>query len=353
VARERDQIRIALIGLGDIGVNAHLPAILAEPRVELVAIADADAVRVHRCAAALDATTSATTDVTAVLTGREVDAVVLATPPWVTTTLARSALRAGKSVLAEKPIALSLADAAPLLELDEASRARLQIGFTYRHHPALERLRDLVSTGSLGAPMLFRIAAYDEAADPSNPEHDARIRATLAHGMPIVHEGAHFCDWLNLVLQTDPTDVQGLAIQTDPTLPAPNLNVAFARYPDGTVAVLETGWLLPALPPCHFTVSGPRGGLTIDFETMALTGTIDGRLEHLDPHEDRTHLCFRLQLARFVEAARSGRAMTPGLAEAMASLEYTERIVCGMQTASSIGSPVAAPTATVDAPRCP
>jgi predicted dehydrogenase len=88
-------LRIALVGLGDIGVRAHLPALAREPRAALVAVADIEEERLD--AAPKDV--RRTTDVASVLTDPGVDAVVIATPPAATAGLVRTALDGGKWVL--------------------------------------------------------------------------------------------------------------------------------------------------------------------------------------------------------------------------------------------------------------
>ena len=86
------RIAVALIGLGEIGLGAHLPALSREPRVALAALADVDEHRVER-AAALAPGARATTAVEAVLADPAIDAVVIATPPWATAQLARGRSR--------------------------------------------------------------------------------------------------------------------------------------------------------------------------------------------------------------------------------------------------------------------
>ena len=157
-------LRIALVGLGDIAVRAHLPALAREPRAALVAVADLEE---ERLAAAPEGVRR-TTDVVSVLTDPDVDAVVVATPPAATAGVVRDALDAGKWVLAEKPLGLSVAETANMRATPGAAE-RLQIGLTYRHHPAIDRLRELIANGALGRPLLIQAALCDE---PASPEQD-------------------------------------------------------------------------------------------------------------------------------------------------------------------------------------
>lgn len=328
-------LRVGLVGLGDIAVRAHLPALAAEPRVRLVAAADLEESRL----AAAPAGVRATTDVSSVLADPEVDAVVIATPPAATAGLVRDALDAGKWVLAEKPLGLSVAETAEVREAAGAAE-RLQIGLTYRHHPAVDRLRELIAAGALGRPLLIQAAICDE---PANPEEDPRAYARRLRSLeripPVVSDGVHACDRINYVLGETPVDVAGWSLRTDPAYATANVNGGVLTYADGSVARLEVVWLTPVLPPGQFVVTGPKGLATLDPPTFRLTVELaDGTTETLEPPGAKTDVCFALQLERFVEAWRAGRPPVPGLEEAIASLELAERIA----HAAGVGRPVPA-----------
>lgn len=85
-----------------------------------------------------------------VLRDREVDAVVVATPASSHAGLAAEALRAGKDVLVEKPMALSIAEAREVCELAAKHDRVLGVGHVLEYHPAIARLRELVASGELG-----------------------------------------------------------------------------------------------------------------------------------------------------------------------------------------------------------
>jgi predicted dehydrogenase len=80
----------------------------------------------------------------------DVDAVVIATPIETHFALAREALRAGKHVLVEKPLALSVADAASLIGIARVMDRTLMSGHTFLYNPAVVELRRLVQSGELG-----------------------------------------------------------------------------------------------------------------------------------------------------------------------------------------------------------
>lgn len=312
-----DALPVALVGLGEIGRSAHLPALLRHPVANPVLIVDPSP---ERRALAGDIPTAP--DVDAVLADESIRAVVLATPPWVTTGLAAQLLGAGRYVLAEKPIAISSAAAKPLLDADAS---RLQVGLTYRHDPALATLRSWLRAGRLGEPLLVRAHIYDEAR--SSAAHYARIAETLQHGSPAVHEGAHVFDWLRFLLGGPVAVADAWAVRTDPALAAPNLTGARLSYPGGTTALVEFGWLTDRLPRCELTVLGPRGLAVLDGFTFGLRlETADG-VETPQFQGDRTAHSFDRQLDRFVALVRGEiREPEPNLDDALAALQIGEQI---------------------------
>jgi myo-inositol 2-dehydrogenase/D-chiro-inositol 1-dehydrogenase len=316
-------LRIGLIGLGDIATRAHLPAIEREPGVSLVAVADVDEERLADAPRGVPATT----DASAVLADPDVDAVVVATPPSATAAVVRAALDAGKWVLAEKPLGLSVSETGAVREAVGAAE-RLQIGLTYRHHPAVDRLRELIASGALGRPLLLQAAICDEPADPGgDPLGYARRLRSLERIPPVVSDGIHACDRFNYLLGEAPVEVTGWSLRTDPAYATANVNGGVLTYADGTVARLEVVWLTPVLPRSQFVVTGPKGLATLDPPTFRLTVELaDGTTEELEPPGDKTEVCFSLQLERFVDAWRAGRPPVPGLDEAVASLELAERV---------------------------
>lgn len=313
-------MRVALVGLGDIGLGAHLPALLRHPAVEVAALVDPVPERV-------DAALSLAPDVPAGgdLDLADIPAVVLATPPWVTPGLAVRHLCAGRYVLAEKPVATNTAAAISAYEvLTPAEQARLQIGLTYRHDPALRRLREWIVAGRLGGPLLVRAHIYDEPLT-SDAGHTARITATLAHGTPVIHEGAHVFDWLSYLLEGQPEVDDAWAVLVG-DLPAPNLTGARLSYPAGHVALVEFGWLTAALPRCELSFLGPAGLAVLDGSTFRLTLTTDAGIEVFDAPGDRTARCFDLQVGRFVDLVEGRSDAEPSLADGIAALATAEQV---------------------------
>lgn len=318
---------MALLGLGAIGSTAHLPALLRSDRLRLVAVADPSAER--RATAGTELARAGRDDV-AILDDLEavlaagVDGVVLATPPWVTPDLAVRAAQAGIAVLAEKPVAPSIEDAGRYRVLDAEQRARIQVGLTYRHDPALDELRTLIKNGALGRPLLVRAAIYDELAD-GDPAHDHLITETLKHGSPVIHEGAHVFDWLSSLLGGAGEIEDAWAATTRPGLAAPNLIGGRLAYPGATVLV-EFGWYTPAQPRCELIFVGDGGMATLDGGSFELTVELAGGLPQRHAFQpDRGTRCFDRQVDRFADLLAGGSA-EPSLDDGIAALITSQRL---------------------------
>jgi predicted dehydrogenase len=321
------RVRVALVGLGDIGLGAHLPALLRHDAVEVALLVDEVPDRIAR-ALKLSPTVATGPDLDAVLAASNLDGVVLATPPWATPELAIRCLRAGLFVLAEKPVATSLAAAAAYEVLTDAERARLQVGLTYRHDPAIQTLAGWLRDGRLGSPVLVRAHIYDEVTRPGDAEHLARITATLAHGMPVVHEGAHVFDWLSHLLGGQPERIDDAwSLRTAGDLPNPNVTGARLTYPGGSTAVVEFGWLTAAQPRCELSVLGADGLAVLDGTTFALRlETADG-VEVVEHPGERLPRSFDLQVDRFAALIEGRRTHgVPSLADGIAALTTAERV---------------------------
>ena len=311
-------IQVALVGLGDIGLGAHLPALRRHPDVDVAAVVDPVAERAL-------ATGLESVDLADVLAS-DLPAVVLATPPWVTPDLAVRCLQAGKYVLAEKPVATSVAAAAAYDVLTGAERARLQIGLTYRHDPAIQQFGRWLREGRLGGPLLVRAHIYDEVGS-GDAEHEARIVGALGHGPPVVHEGAHVFDWLRFLLGSGPSSIDDAwVVRTDESLPAPNLTGARLSYPGGHVALVEYGWLTAALPRCEVSVLGADGLAVLDGDSFRLTLTTRAGTEVAEYDGERVPRCFDLQVRRFVDLVRGRGPAEPSLADGLAALITAESV---------------------------
>lgn len=141
-------MRVAVAGIGYWGINL-VRTFAQEPRAELTWICDSRPEALAR-AGALAPRARPSESFDDVLGAADVDAVVIATPAVTHADMACRALAAGKHVLVEKPLALSVEDAERVADAARAADRVLMVGHLMMYHPAVEHLRELVCSGELG-----------------------------------------------------------------------------------------------------------------------------------------------------------------------------------------------------------
>jgi predicted dehydrogenase len=125
------------------------------------------------------------------------DAVLICTPPHTHDEIARHALRAGRHVLCEKPLATTVAAAWGMVADAERAGRMLKCGFNYRFHPAIAQARTLVLEGTLGR--LTELRSRHGTGGRPEFEHEWRTRAGESGGGILMDQGVHVLDlfrWL-------------------------------------------------------------------------------------------------------------------------------------------------------------
>ena len=168
-----EPLKVGLIGAGGIS-RAHLPGYQLKPDdVRLTAVCDIreDAARQFAAEAELDAVF---TDVHDMLEQSDIDAVDICTIHDTHADLAIAAARAGKHVLLEKPMAISLDQCHAILEATDEAGVTFMVAHQLRHVPSYVALRRRINAGELGQIWsarcdTFLTAALDDGAQPIAP----------------------------------------------------------------------------------------------------------------------------------------------------------------------------------------
>jgi predicted dehydrogenase len=135
------------------------------PEARLVAIADASAERARLVAEELELE-NWYSSLEAMLERKDLDAVLIATPDKFHAKAVETAVRAGKDVLCEKPLALNLGDACAALDAVAKAGQRLQVGFMRRYDPAYVAAMKRIEAGEIGVPVIFKSVGRDKDAAP-------------------------------------------------------------------------------------------------------------------------------------------------------------------------------------------
>ena len=145
-------VPIALVGAGEIGA-VHAQAYVKAPGIRLKTICDVHAEAVGRLADQVGA--AAVSSFEAVLNDPEIEGIDLCVPNHCHRDLTVRALKAGKHVLCEKPIALNLADADAMLAAADQSGRFLMIGHVLRFWPEYLVAKQAMEDGRIGQPLVM------------------------------------------------------------------------------------------------------------------------------------------------------------------------------------------------------
>ncbi|MEM1099123.1 MAG: Gfo/Idh/MocA family oxidoreductase [Planctomycetota bacterium] len=148
-------VRFGVFGSGAIAQRRHLPEIHQHPHAQVVAIADPNRARVKEVAEHYGATPFANHQHLLADESLKLDAVVVATPNDDHAPQSIDALKAGKHVLVEKPMAGSLAEARKMIKAAKAARKYLMIGMNQRLMPPHAKAKQVLDRGDLGRLLTF------------------------------------------------------------------------------------------------------------------------------------------------------------------------------------------------------
>jgi predicted dehydrogenase len=171
------KLGVGVLGVGEMGKRHAENLRRLVPEARLVAIADAAAERARLVAEELEIE-NWYSSLEAMLERKDLDAVLIATPDKFHAKAVETAVRAGKDVLCEKPLALNLADARAALDAVAKAGRRLQVGFMRRYDPAYAAAMKRIEAGEIGVPVIFKSVGRDKEWAPI-AAYQSRINGML------------------------------------------------------------------------------------------------------------------------------------------------------------------------------
>jgi inositol 2-dehydrogenase len=159
------KLGVGVVGVGEMGKRHAENLRRLVPEARLVAVADAAPARAHEVAAELEIE-HAFSSFEEMVQRKDIDCVLIATPDKFHAQAVCTAAAAGKEILCEKPLAITLNDAHLALEAVAKAGVRLQIGFMRRYDPAYAAAMKKVEAGEIGEPVIFKSVGRDKDAPP-------------------------------------------------------------------------------------------------------------------------------------------------------------------------------------------
>ena len=262
-------IRIGIVGCGRISQH-HFDAIAKVEGLSVTAVCDIDEGRARAAGRAQGVPWF--TSIDRMLSGAEMDAVAVCTPSGLHPEHGIAAAQAGKHVISEKPMALSLESADKLVQACDAAKVQLFVVKQNRLNPPIRLLKRAVERGRFG-----RIFVANVTVRWQRPQeyYDAEPwRGTWAYdGGAIMNQASHYVDLLQWIVGPVASVMAKTATQAR-TIEAEDSGVAVLRFVSGALGVIEVNVLTY---PRNF-----EGSLTIMGETgtVKIGGTAVNRVEH-------------------------------------------------------------------------
>ena len=324
----RRKIRLCVVGCGNAAL-CHAQAVRQLPNAQVVAAVDRDIDRAVRFAGQFNVGVTAR-DMKSVLNMVEVDAVVVALPSHIRSQVVIPALLAGKHVLVEKPMALTVEEADRMIAAAKASGRLLISAQVMRFSDVSRCLRSLIRRGRLG--QILQIIHYNVRLI-ENPNHPWWNSPKLRKGFLIHHHGSHEIDLFTWLMDARITSVY--AVSSHPP----------SHTYDDTVSILmETDTGIPLSYNESFTSRYHRHAEMIVIGTKATARVADifgiQRLEinekavlrDAETMEQGWPKLFLSQMKSFLASVRQGKAKEAGAESVRHSIEVMEAAIRSSKT---------------------
>ena len=222
-------VQLGVIGLGR-AFTLMLPTFVSDTRVRLVAAADprpeARALFEREFGRAYE-------NVEALCGDPEVEAVYIASPHQMHASHVRHAAEAGKHVLVEKPMAISLADCQAMIAATASAGVQLIVGHSHSFDAPIRRLREIVDSGAVGKVRMINALNYTDFL--YRPRRSEEL-VTAEGGGVIFSQGAHQIDNVRMVGGGKVKTVTARTGAWDPARPTEGAYSALLEFEDGAFA---------------------------------------------------------------------------------------------------------------------
>jgi predicted dehydrogenase len=304
-------VRVALIGSGWIQ-DFHARGVLAYPGAELAVVAN------HReggarALAERHGIPEVTTDWRSLRGRDDLDAVVVATPNALHAEQSVAFLEAGKHVLVEKPMAVTVAECDAMIEAAARGDASLMVAHCWRFRDEVIAMRDQIAAGDFGEVVKTRGYGVHEAWGPKG----WFIDRGLAGGGALVDMGVHAIDTARFVLG-DPLP-QRVCAAVGTRYGAYDVDddaIVLVCWSNRTNSVIESGWWHP-----H------KGGMEADTEVYGTKGyaRIFPREEPTEDYDHGSQPMYTEQMREFLGSIEDGRHPRPSGEDGRVVMQVVER----------------------------
>ncbi len=265
-----------VVGIGDITTRRVIPGLRAEPRSHVYGVVTRDPAKGQGLAEHV------WDNLDAALADPKIDAVYVGTPVALHAPQSIAALRAGKHVLCEKPVAMNYAEASEMVRVAREAGKVLGVAYYRRMYPKVQRARRLIEQGAIGKPVLAE-ANHHSQSPAQGSFRSWLLDPTLAGGGPLYDVASHRIDVFNYLFGK-PARATGMFSNTVFDWPIEDNATVLIDYENGVRGIVDVRWHSKVVRD-QFRIIGTEGELNLD----PLSGpelVHPGGREHLPPHRN-------------------------------------------------------------------
>jgi len=326
-------LKVGLLGAGRIG-QVHAAAIDGNPGSVLTAVSDVNRAAAETLAGKYDAGATGSEEI---ISDNNIDAVLIATSTDTHSDLIEAATAAGKAVLCEKPVDLSLERAQACLKAASATGKPVMIGFNRRFDPNFSAAKSSFEAGDIGKGELLSITSFDPAPPPVAY---VKVSGGLFRDMMI-----HDFDMANFIMGALPSTISAVGTTiVDPEIgTAGDVDTAVVTmtYADGRLAVIRNSRRAVYGYDQRLELLGSDGLLQVEnvLENAVIKSTAAGVSVAKPTYFflERYMPAYRAEWAAFVDAVTSGTAVPVSLEDGVSALAMAEAATRSLKTGAPVG----------------
>jgi len=254
-------VSIALIGCGAVAERMHLPEYAQSQDAQIVACVDVVEEKAQHLAE-LAGGAEVYTDYHDALALEDVQAADICLPNYLHAPVAIAAAEAGKHILCEKPMTLSMADARAMLDAAEKAGVTLMIRQSTRFAPPYGKVKQVVDSGVLGKLNTLRGVHCHAGPEFWTPNYQWFLTKAQGGGAAL-DMGIHICDFILWLVGKEVVEVTGFVGTLEKDIEVDDNLIALMRFDDGTFAFFQASWTVKPMGDSSLTIHGERGVLRL------------------------------------------------------------------------------------------
>jgi predicted dehydrogenase len=311
--------KVAIIGAGEIGTRAHIPAYLRNEKVDLVALVDADEKKLKKTAKKFKIK-ACFSSIDELLQNQDIDAISVCTPPTTHAQIVLKALANDVNVLCEKPMATNTDDGKKMLEAAQKKEKVLMVGFNLRFQPNYELTARQIKNGCVGHTHFveFNLQSPNPLLGWSKSPWFFNEQSG---GGVLLDKGPHVFDMINYVFDDFPCAVSAVS-STFFESSVEDSCVCVLDYPGNRIGIGIMSWLSSRViellsvhgtsqnlfvSPEIFVQANATDLLEIALFRKATKLLVNLKFKNLPPFKTSTADTFQLEIDNFIHQIRSGQ----------------------------------------------